>query len=348
MNRYFYAFLLAFTFSAIPTIAQEDSAREIEEVVITALRKETNLQDTAITITAITGDDLEVKQIENFEDLQFAVPTLGFAKGAYSGSAITLRGIGNFAVGNSASASIGYFWNGQTASASGLYEQEFFDVERVEVLRGPQGSLFGAGTTGGLIQMITKRPDAEAGGYLKADIADYDSLRLEGAVNLPLTDRLRSRFAFASLQREGFVTNAHTGNKLDDRNTQGGRMSFEFDYSDDTTMTLIYETTAADDNRLRAARQFCKQDTFYGCSPFESGNDAVWSPGSYGHWVPYLQFQNTALNYTIYENNPSSDLRSVNLDFEPTHEATLQNSVFEIDSALSDTMNMVFTYSYLT
>ena len=50
----------------------------------------------------------------------------------------------------------------------------------------------------------------------------------------------------------------------------GGRMSFEFDYSDDTTMTLIYETTAADDNRLRAARQFCKQDTFYGCSPFES------------------------------------------------------------------------------
>jgi outer membrane cobalamin receptor len=80
MNRYFYAFLLAFSFSAVPTIAQEDSAREIEEVVITALRKETNLQDTAITITAITGADLEVKQIENFEDLQFAVPTLGFAK----------------------------------------------------------------------------------------------------------------------------------------------------------------------------------------------------------------------------------------------------------------------------
>ena len=256
MNRYFYAFLLAFSFSAVPTIAQENSAREIEEVVITALRKETNLQDTAITITAITGADLEVKQIENFEDLQFAVPTLGFAKGAYSGAGITLRGIGNFAVGNSTSASIGYFWNGQTASASGLYEQEFFDVERVEVLRGPQGSLFGAGTTGGLIQMITKRPDAEAGGYLKADVADYDSLRMEGAINLPLTDKLRSRFAFASLQREGFVTNSHTGNKLDDRNTQGARMSFEYDYSDDTTMTLIYETTQADDNRLRAARQF--------------------------------------------------------------------------------------------
>ena len=89
MNRFFYAFLLAFTFSAIPAIAQEDSARAVEEVVVTALRKETNLQDTAITITAITAEDLEVKQIENFEDLQFAVPTLGFATVAFSGSGIT-------------------------------------------------------------------------------------------------------------------------------------------------------------------------------------------------------------------------------------------------------------------
>ena len=67
MNRYFYAFLLAFTFSAIPTMAQEDSAREIEEVVITALRKETNLQDTAITITAITGADLEVNKLKTLK-----------------------------------------------------------------------------------------------------------------------------------------------------------------------------------------------------------------------------------------------------------------------------------------
>ena len=146
MNKFLCAFVFLFSFSAIPAFAQDNSVdREVEEVVVTALRKETSLQDTAITITAITGSDLEVKQIENFEDLQFAVPTLGFAKGAYSGAGITLRGIGNFAVGNSTSAAIGYFWNGQSASQSGLYEAELFDVERVEVLRGPQGSLFGAG-----------------------------------------------------------------------------------------------------------------------------------------------------------------------------------------------------------
>ena len=348
MNRYFYAFLLAFTFNAVPALAQDNSMREVEEVVVTALRKETNLQDTAITITAISSEDMELKQLENFEDLQFAVPTLTFGKGAYSGSSISLRGIGNFAVGNASSSSIGYFWNGQTASISGLYEAELFDVERVEVLRGPQGTLFGSGTTGGAVQMLTKRPDADVGGYIKADIAEYDSTRLSGAVNLPLSDTVRSRFAFATLKRGGFVTNSYDGQELDDRNTLSGRASFEWDYSDDTTISLIYENTTADDNRLRAARQFCKQDTFFGCSPLENGMDAVWSPGSYGHWVPYLQGQNTGLDYTIYRNNPSSDIRSVDLDFTPTHSTTLQNTVFEIDSALSDTMSMTFTHSYHT
>jgi len=329
-------------------MAQDDSARTVEEVVVTALRKETSLQDTAITITAITSDDLELKQLENFEDLQFAVPTLSFAKGAYSGAGISLRGIGNFAVGNSSSNAIGYFWNGQTASQSGLYEAEFFDVERVEVLRGPQGTLFGSGTTGGAVQMITVRPNAEAGGNIKVDLADYDSTRLSGAVNLPLSDTLRSRFAFASLKRGGFVTNSYDDSKLDDRNTLAGRASFEYDYSDDTVISLIYEQTTADDSRLRANRQFCKADPLFGCSPLERGMDAIQSPGSYGHWVPYLQFQNPDLSTSIYRNNPSQSIRSVDLDHKPEHNAKLESTLFEIDSALSDTMNMVFSYSYHT
>lgn len=348
MNRLFYAFfIIAFTFNAVPIDAQ-DSMREVEEVVVTALRKETNLQDTAITITAISSENMELQQLENFEDLQFAVPTLTFGKGAFSGSGIALRGIGNFAVGNASSSSIGYFWNGQVASISGLYEAEFFDVERVEVLRGPQGTLFGAGTTGGAVQMLTKRPDADVGGYIKVDLADYDSTRLSGAYNLPISDTLRSRFAFSSLKRGGFVTNSYDGRQLDDRNTMSGRASFEWDYSDNTTVSLIYENSTADDNRLRAARMFCKQDKFFGCSPLENGMDAMWSPGSYGHWVPYLQLQNSDLNTTIYRANPNKDIRSVDLDFTPSHSSVLQNTVFEVDSAISDNMNMTFTHSYHT
>ena len=239
MNRYLLSIGIIFSLSIMPAFAQEGAERVVEEIVVTGLRKESNLQDTAITITAITAADLETKQLENFEDLQFAVPTLTFGKGAYSGSGISLRGIGNFAVGNSSSNAIGYFWNGQTGSQSGLYEAEFFDVERIEVLRGPQGTLFGSGTTGGAVQLVTKRPDALFGGNVKVDIADYDSRRLSGAINVPLSDNLRSRFAFASLKRDGFVTNNYNGETLDDRNTMAGRASFEWDYSDDT-LSLIH------------------------------------------------------------------------------------------------------------
>ena len=348
MNKYILSIGLVFTMSFTPTFAQEEIERSVEEVVVTALRQESNLQDTAITITAITAEDLETKQLENFEDLQFAVPTLTFSKGAYSGSGVALRGIGNFAVGNSSSNAIGYFWNGQAASQSGLYEAEFFDVERIEVLRGPQGTLFGSGTTGGAIQMQTKRPGADFGGNLKVDVADYDSTRLSGAINIPFTDSVRSRFAFASLKRGGFVTNNYDGSTLDDRNTLTGRASFEWDYSDDTTVSLIYETTEADDNRMRAARQFCKQDDFFGCSPFETGMDSVYSPGGYFHWINYFMFTYTSLDFSYNRDNPSNDIRTVDLDFKPTHNTTLQNTLFEIDTMLTDDINMVFTYSYHT
>jgi outer membrane receptor protein involved in Fe transport len=348
MNRIYLSLIMLTAFIAIPTFAQEDVNRQIEEVVVTGLRKETNLQDTAITITAITAEDLETKQLENFEDLQFAVPTLTFAKGAYSGSGITLRGIGNFAVGNGSSSAIGYFWNGQTASQSGLYESEFFDVERIEVLRGPQGTLFGSGTTGGAIQMQTRRPGAEFGGNLKVDVADYNSSRVSGAIDLPLSDTLRSRYAFASLKREGFVINNYNDEKLDDRNTMAGRASFEWDYSDDTQITLVYETTTADDNRMRASRQFCKQDTFFGCDPIETGLDSTHSSGGYFHWINYFMYNYTNLTDSYNRNNPSSDMRSVDLDFTPKHETKLQNTLFEIDTALTDDIDMVFTYSYHT
>ena len=348
MNRYLLSVGIIFSLSIMPAFAQEGAERVVEEIVVTGLRKESNLQDTAITITAITAADLETKQLENFEDLQFAVPTLTFGKGAYSGSGISLRGIGNFAVGNSSSNAIGYFWNGQTGSQSGLYEAEFFDVERFEVLRGSKGTFGGFVTTGGAVQLITKRPDAVFGGNVKVDMADYDSRRLSGAINVPLSENLRSRFAFASLKRDGFVTNNYNGETLDDRNTMAGRASFEWDYSDDTTVSLIYENTTADDNRLRAARQFCKQDSFFGCSPFETGLDAPHSSGSYFHWINYFMFTYTDLETSYNRNNPSSDVRTVDLDFTPKHETMLESTLLEIDHQLTDDVSMSLTYSYHT
>ena len=349
--RIFSTITLGLTVFTFNVYAQEDGAyegRTVEEVITTATRQESSLQDTAITVTAISGEGLEARQIENMEDLQFAVPTLGFQKGAYSGSGISLRGIGNFCVGSACSEAIGVFWNGIGASTSTLYEAELFDIERVEVLRGPQGTLFGAGTTAGVIQIITQKPGDAFGGYAKVDLADYNSVRLSAAVDIPLSDRLRSRVAVASLKRDGFVTNNYNGDKLDDRNTQAGRITFEYDYSDDTLWRFTYEHTNADDNRMRAARQYCKQHPILGCSGLESGMDSVYSAGGYGHWVAYLQLQQSGLNYTDARNNPSDSIRTVDLDYTPWHTATNTNALFEIEHKLTDDVTMDFAFAYST
>ena len=349
--RLFSTIALGLSFFSFNVFAQEDSeydGRTVEEVITTALRQETSLQDTAITVTAITGDGLEARQIENVEDLQFAIPTLGFQKGAYAGSGLTLRGIGNFCVGNSCSDALGVFWNGQVASTSALYEGELFDIERVEVLRGPQGTLFGDGTTAGVIQIITQKPGDEFGGYVKADFGDYESVRMSAAVDLPLSDNLRSRIAVASLKRDGFVTNSYNGDTLDDRNTIAARATIEYDFSEDTLMRFTYEHTKADDSRLRAARQYCKSHPILGCSALETGMDAVFSAGGYGHWLSYFMQQQTGLDYTDARNNPSSDIRSVDLDYTPWHIATNTSAVFEIETKLTENINADFSFAYST
>ncbi|MEK9650073.1 MAG: TonB-dependent receptor [Gammaproteobacteria bacterium] len=349
--RLFSTFALGLSLFSFNVFAQEDSeytGRTVEEVVTTALRQESSLQETAITVTAITGDGLEARQIENMEDLQFAVPTLGFQKGAYSGSGITLRGIGNFCVGNSCSDALGVFWNGQVASTSALYEAELFDIERVEVLRGPQGTLFGDGTTAGVLQIVTQKPGDSFGGYVKTDLGDYNSVRLSAAVDLPLSERLRSRIAVASLRRDGFVVNSYNNDELDDRNTQAARLTLEFDYDEDTLMRLTYEHTNADDNRLRAARQYCKAHPVLGCSGIEDGMDAVFSAGGYGHWLAYFMLQQSGLGYSDARNNPSKSIRSVDLDYTPWHTATNTQALFEIEHQLTDGVKMDFSYAYST
>ena len=170
---------------------------------------------------------------------------------------------------------------------------------------------------------------------------------MSAAVDIPLSDSVRSRVAVSGLKRGGFVVNSYDDSELDDRDTQSARLSIEWDMSDDTLLTFVHENVQAEDNRLRAARQFCKADEFYGCRPFERGMDAVYSPGSYGHWIPYLQNQNTGLDYTIYRNNPNSDIRSVDLDYTQ-HSAEYQNTLIQIDSQLTDELAITLTSHYGT
>ena len=147
--KFFIAGSLALGFN-VPVFAQAS----LEEVIVTAQRTEQSLQDVPIAVTALSADDLVEKQVVTFSDLQINVPSLQFGQGQYADSSISLRGIGALAVGLSYDGSVGYHIN-QVPIPTSAIGDENFDTSRIEVLRGPQGTLFGRGSTGGAVNIVT-------------------------------------------------------------------------------------------------------------------------------------------------------------------------------------------------
>jgi outer membrane receptor protein involved in Fe transport len=139
-------------------IAQESDSR-IEEVVVTAQRTAESIQEVPIAVTALTGDMLEDRGVLTISDIQMNSPSLSFTATNFGGSSISIRGIGNLVIGGESGVSTHI---NEIPVASNLNTVEFYDLERVEVLRGPQGTLFGRNATGGAVNFVTKRPDFDS------------------------------------------------------------------------------------------------------------------------------------------------------------------------------------------
>ncbi|MFT4615109.1 MAG: iron complex outermembrane receptor protein, partial [Bacteroidia bacterium] len=182
-------------------------AAQLEEVIVTAEKRATTLQGTAISVTALSGLELDQALINKPLDLQFNVPNMLMSKGNFTTAQISLRGIGNLAVGSAADGGTGSHFNGVYLNNGRIFEIEYYDAERVEVLRGPQGTLYGRNTTAGVINFITRKPEEEFGGNVQLELGNYDHRKLKGAINLPITDNLAQRFAMFYTERNGFVDN---------------------------------------------------------------------------------------------------------------------------------------------
>ena len=159
MNRfikYCLAVVVALGFQ-VPAFAQAS----LEEVIVTAQRTEQSLQDVPIAVTALSSDDLDTKQVITFSDLQLNVPGLNFGQTNFGAASVNLRGIGRLSTGNSFDQSVSYHVNEAPVGTSGVGLEQY-DVARVEVLRGPQGTLFGRGATAGARNVITNKRDFDA------------------------------------------------------------------------------------------------------------------------------------------------------------------------------------------
>ena len=234
----------------------------IEEVIVTAQRTEQSLQSVPIAVSAFTAEALEERQIEVSSDLQLQVPGITFSASTFSGGGgFSIRGITNFATAASADAGVEIHMNGLPLGTTSANEVGFLDMARIEVLRGPQGTLFGRNSTGGVINLITARPDLDAfSGSTKLQYASDGEKLVNVMFNVPLSDTLGARFAFRNFERDGLTKNLYSkgSSDFDSRDNYQWRASFAWEATDDLTLTLIHEAYDEESNRQQISGSFCE------------------------------------------------------------------------------------------
>ena len=337
--------------SSVVIISFAVTAQEIEEVVVTATKKEESVQDIAISIEAFTAESLAENQVYDVSDLAEITPGLETAKIIGSGSAWTIRGIGSGGIGAGVVASVVTAVNGHSVNDSVVADTGFMDLERVEVLKGPQGTLYGRNAANGVINLITARPTSDFEGSYDVEIGTYGKITTNAVVNLPFSDSVKTRLAVMSNKRDGMVTNLVTGNEFDDRNDEAFRLSVDWDISDTTSLEFTYGQQESDDTRFQEEISYCAQDQFYGCNPYELGGMNV-AADSRGHIAGFFGFlahlQPGTITNVYSSNGPAQEFSSIRLNREPTHEQKQTVANLQLNHDLSDDLLLTAKVSYET
>jgi iron complex outermembrane receptor protein len=224
----------------------------LEEVIVTAQKREESLQDTPISVTAFTTAAIEKRNISNISEIADFTPNLVFdttspVSGLSSGSVIFIRGIGNTDFSLTTDPGVGTYVDGVYMSRSVGGVLDVLDLERIEVLRGPQGTLFGRNTIGGAISITSRKPNDEFSGQVEATVGNDDRLDLRASVDVPFTDSLRSSFAVSSKSRDGYVDRVLDGKELGDEDEISFRANFVFELNDNWDFQLSYDRTEIDE-----------------------------------------------------------------------------------------------------
>mgnify|MGYP001597777071 CR=1 FL=1 len=188
-------------------------AQGLEEVIVTAQKREQGLQDVPISVQAFSATKITNLGAQDIADLGIFTPNVDISRSANQ-PGYTIRGIGTSDFGIGSDPAVGVYVDGVYIGRSGGSKTAFNDIERVEVLNGPQGTLFGRNAAAGAIQYITKKPVDDYEGWAKATVGDYDRTQVEGVWNMPLTDNLYWRTGVLWNERDGFVDNKYNGDEL--------------------------------------------------------------------------------------------------------------------------------------
>jgi outer membrane receptor protein involved in Fe transport len=337
-----------------------DSADPGDDIIITAQRRSEALQSVPIAVSAFTGAALERQQIENASDLQQSLPNVTFTKTNFTSSSFTIRGIGDLCTGFSCDSATGIHVNDMPLTSTRLFETEYFDLERIEVLRGPQGTLFGRNATSGVVNFITARPDLnEFHANLSAEYGNYDSMKLTGMVNVPIGDVAGIRLAGYWLNRDGYMKNTFDDSRIDGRDLYALRGSIRIKPASGTTLDLVGYRFHERDDRSRIQKQLCARDNtgILGCRPDKLAFETVNGNATLAAILTSREFfriNNAALtnfglgslygpdNFFGGVANPA-DLRTVRTDFNPTYFAEETHLMARLEQELGQSFDLTVT-----
>jgi outer membrane receptor protein involved in Fe transport len=237
------------------------SAAALETVTVTSSKIGGDVQNIPISITALSQEQLTATQTAGGPDLIKQVPNMTFTKTNFSGYSIQLRGIGTQAISVTTDPAVAVAFNDIPFIRNHFFEQEFYDVSSVQVLRGPQGTLYGRNATAGVVNLESAKPTDQFEAMASADIGNYGNRRLEGMINVPIVDdRADLRIAGEWTKRQGYSFDTLTNDRIDGRDLWSGRVTLGLKPTEKLQAYLIWEHFSEDDDRMRTAKQLCKTD----------------------------------------------------------------------------------------
>ncbi|WP_242127221.1 TonB-dependent receptor [Sphingobium sp. Sx8-8] len=341
---------------ALPAHAQDQQRQQAEqaphyegEIIVTAQKRAENLQNVPIAVSAFSQEMLQKQGLVGGADLKQSIPNVSFGSTGFGKFNFQIRGIGAQIQGAAVDSGVGIHENNIPLNDSRLAAAEFYDIERVEVLRGPQGTLYGRNATGGVVNTITATPKHEFSGEVTGEYGRYDTRKLRGYINIPIGGTLAVRAAGSMIKRDGNILNSYTGNKIDSRDIWSTRLTAQWDPSDSFRARAMWEHFRQHDTSGGNAKIICAPDSgptsiggvstnpvtqallSGGClanaasSPANNGTAGSMSllPGLFGYLFGFTPV-NAYAGRTV-----STNLNSVNSDFDPSTRA--KNDLFSLD-----------------
>ena len=240
---------LGMTVNAQEETAENDNDKGFETITVTSQKRVENLNEVPLAVTVLREDQINSAFTANIEGLQALVPSVSFRKGNTTrNSAITIRGIGTISFSVAAEPSVSTVIDGVVLGRSGQAFVDLYDLERIEVLRGPQGTLFGKNASAGVINMTSKRPGDDFQGMFEATLLQDNEYRLKGRVSGALSDNVNGSVTVLKSQFDGYINNVFNNQTTSGYDKEGVRAMLDIEASGDTDILFIFESVSSNDS----------------------------------------------------------------------------------------------------